>query len=228
MWACFSLGTISVGSGDIALSRGALQEAIKIARQLDDKFMLGYSLAMFSNSSISIKAEDSLPTAQEGLEIFKELNDHTGLAMAYRNLSRWAGINGNFGESQKYLKLLQGITKDIHVSFQSGTLLLGLAYNARFLKQFESAKKHFEAGLKIFEYMGHKGFVTVMTTEIAHVERAMGNYAKAKKTYQETIKVFKDLGNRPAVAHQLECFAMIAIAEEKPQRAVKFFSCGEV
>jgi predicted ATPase/class 3 adenylate cyclase len=227
MRACFSLGTISVGSGDIMLSRSALQEAIRIARQLGDKFMLGYSLEMFSNSSIFIKAEDSLPAAQEGLEIFKELNDNAGLAMAYSNLSRWAAINGNFEESQKYLALLQEITKDIPLSFQSGILLLGLAYNARFLGQLETAKKYFEAGFKMFERVGHKGFMTVMTAEIAHVERAMGNYTKAKTTYQETIKVFKDLGNRPAVAHQLECFAMIAVVQEEPQRAAKLFAASE-
>jgi len=227
MQACFSLGAMTVGSGDIMLSRSALQEAIRIARQLGDKFMLGYSLEMYSNASIFIKAEDSLSTAQEGLEIFSELNDHAGLAMAYSNLSRWAGINGNFNESQKYLALLQEISRDIPVSFQSGILLLGLASIARFQGKFETAKKHFEAGLKMFEYVGHKGFITVMTTEIAHVERALGNYSSAKKTYKETIKDFQDVGNRPAVAHQLECFAMIAIVEEEPQRAAKLFGAAD-
>jgi predicted ATPase/class 3 adenylate cyclase len=227
MRACFSLGTITVGSGEIMVSRSALQEAIALARQLGDKFMLGYSLEMFSTASIFIKAEDALPAAQEGLEIFNELNDHAGLAIAYSNISRWAGINGNFEESQKYLALLQGITKDIPLSFQSGILLLGLAYNARFLKQFELARKHFEVGFKMFEYVGHKGFMTVMTTEIAHVDRALGNYTKAKNTYKETIKVFQDVGNRPAVAHQLECFAMIAVVEEEPQRAAKLFGAAE-
>jgi predicted ATPase/class 3 adenylate cyclase len=227
MRACFSLGTITVGSGDIVLSRSELQEAIKIARQLGDKFMLGYSLEMYANSSTFIKAEDTLPTAQEGLEIFTELNDSAGLAMAYSNLSRWAAINGNFEESQRYLALLQEISRDIPLSFQSGILLLGMASNARFQGQFEAAKKHFEAGLKMFEQVGHKGFMTVMTTEIAHTERAMGNYSNAKNTYKETIKVFQDLGNRPAVAHQLECFAMIAIVEEEPQRAAKLFGAAE-
>jgi non-specific serine/threonine protein kinase len=227
MRACFSLGTITVGSGEIMLSRSALQEAIAIARKLGDKFMLGYGLEMFSNASIFIKAEDSLPAALEGLEIFKGLNNISGLAIAYGNLSRWAGINGNFEESRKYLELLQGIAKDIPLSFQSGILFLGLGYNTRNLGQLETAKKHFEAGLKMFEYIGHKGFEAVMTTEIAHVERVMGNYAKAKNTYKETIKEFQDVGNRPAVAHQLECFAMIAIVEEEPQRAAKLFAAAE-
>jgi predicted ATPase/class 3 adenylate cyclase len=227
MRACFSLGTITVGSGDIVLSRSALQEAIRIARLLGDKFMLGYSLEMYANSSNFIKAEDSLPAAQEGLEIFTELNDSAGLAMAYSNLSRWAAINGNFEESQKYLALLQEISRDIPVSFQSGILFLGLASSARFQGKFETAKKHFEAGLKMFERVGHKGFMTVMITEIAHTKRAMGNFAEAKQTYRETIKIFQDMGNRPSVAHQLECFAMIAIVEEEPQRAAKLFGAAD-
>ena len=227
MRACFSLGTIVINSGDITLSRSVLQEAIKIARQLGDKFMLGYSLEMFSSASIFIKAEDALPAAQEGLEIFKELNDSGGLATAYANLSRWAVSNGDFEESQKYITLLQGVTKNTPASFQSGLQIIGLAYHARFLREFETAKKHFEEGLKMFERVGHKGFMTMMTAEVAHTERAMGNYAKAKNTYTETIKALQDVGNRPGVAHQLECFAMIAIVEEEPQRAAKLFGAAE-
>jgi hypothetical protein len=55
----------------------------------------------------------------------------------------------------------------------------------------------------------------------------MGNYNEAMQTYRETIKAFQDYGNRPAVAHQLECFAMIAVAEEEPQRAAKLFGAAE-
>lgn len=75
--------------------------------------------------------------------------------------------------------------------------------------------------------MGHKGMVVGMNSEIAHTKRAMGNYAEAKQTYRETIKAYQDTGNRPAVAHQLECFAMIAIVEEEPQRAVKLFGAAD-
>lgn len=227
MRACFSLGMIATGSGDITLSRSVLQEAITIARQLDDKFMLGYSLEMYSSSAIFVKAEDAVATAQEGLEIFKELNDSAGLAMAYINLSRWAGTNGDVEASQKYLTLLQSITKNVPVSFLSGMQLIGLAYHVRLLGQLEAAKKHFEEGLKIFERVGHIGFVTLMTAEIAHVERALGNFIEAKRTYFETIKIFRDYGNRPAVAHQLECFAMIAVVDEEPQRAAKLFGAAD-
>ena len=45
--------------------------------------------------------------------------------------------------------------------------------------------------------------------------------------YQETIKGWQELGNRSAIAHQLECFGLLAIAEEEPQRATKLFSVAQ-
>ncbi len=38
---------------------------------------------------------------------------------------------------------------------------------------------------------------------------------------------WQDLGARASVAHQLECFAFIAVAEEEPQRAAKLLGAAE-
>jgi len=104
---------------------------------------------------------------------------------------------------------------------------MGLGIGARSQGRLEVAQRHFEEGLRIMKYIGHKGMIAAMTSEIAHTQRALGNYTEAKKTYRETIKVFQDYGNRPSVAHQLECFAMIAIVEEEPKRAAILFGAAE-
>ena len=224
---CFGLGTLLQGTNEIMLSRSSLQEAIAIARELGDKHMLGLALEMYANASAMIKADDTIAPAQEGLEIFRELNDNAGMAMAYGNLARWESINGNFQEAEKYIALFLTIMKDGTISFHSGFLHLGMGIGARMQGHFERAQRHFEEGLRIFGQMGHKGMVVGMNSEIAHTKRAMGNYAEAKQTYRETIKAYQDTGNRPAVAHQLECFAMIAIVEEEPQRAAKLFGAAD-
>ena len=54
-----------------------------------------------------------------------------------------------------------------------------------------------------------------------------GDVSQAKEIYRQTIMSFQELGNRPAVAHQLECFALIATAEAEPQRAVKLLGAAE-
>lgn len=224
---CFTMGVLLQGTNEITYSRSILQEAIAIARELGNKHMLGLALEMYANASAMIKAEDTAAAAQEGLEIFRELNNSAGLEMAYSNLARWAAMRGDFQESEKYLALAGASTKKGAISIQSGFLNLGLGVGARSQGRYEVAQRHFEEGLRIMKYIGHKGMVAALTSEIAHTQRALGNFAEAKQTYRETIKVFQDYGNRPPVAHQLECFAMIAIVEEEPQRAAKLFGAAE-
>jgi tetratricopeptide (TPR) repeat protein len=224
---CFSLGTLLQGTNEIMLSRSTLQEAIAIARELDDKHMVGLGLEMYANASAMIKADDTYATAQEGLEIFRELNYKAGMGMAYGNLARWESIHGNYQEAEKYIALFLPIMVEGTISLQSGFLNMGMGIGARSQGRFDRAQRHFEEGLRIFRQMGHKGMITGLNSEIAHTQRAMGNYSEAKPTYRETIKAFQDYGNRPAVAHQLECFAMIAVVEEEPQRAAKLFATAE-
>jgi tetratricopeptide (TPR) repeat protein len=147
--------------------------------------------------------------------------------MAYSNLAHWESISSNFQEGEKYMALAQASMKGGTISIQFGFLNMGMGIGARFQSRFDRAQQYFEERRRIFKHIGHKGLIALVTSEIAHTQRAMGNYTEATKTYQETIKVFQDYGNRPAVAHQLECFAMIAVLEEKPQRAAKLFGTAE-
>jgi predicted ATPase/class 3 adenylate cyclase len=224
---CFSLGVLLQGTNEIMFSRSILQEAIAIARELGDKHMLGIGLEMYANASAMIKADDTLAAAQEGLEIFRALNDSAGLEMAYSNLARWAAIHGDFEESEKYVGLARASMNAGSIRMQSGFLNMGMGIGARAQGRYEVAQHHFEEGLRIFKHIGHKGMIAALNSEIAHTQRALGNFAEAKQTYVVTIKVYQDYGNRPAVAHQLECFAMIAVVEEEPQRAAKLFGAAE-
>jgi predicted ATPase/class 3 adenylate cyclase len=224
---CFSLGTLLQGTNEIISSRGLLQEAIAIARELGDKQLLGLCLEMYASASAMIKADDTVPAAQEGLEIFREINHSGGMGMAYSNLARWESIHGNFQEAEKYVALMTSVMKNGTVSYQSGFLNMGMGMGARAQGRFDLARRYLEEGLRVFKQIGHKGMTAILTSEIAHIQRAQGNYTEAKKTYQETIKVLQDYGNRPAVAHQLECFAMIAIVDEEPSRAAKLFGAAD-
>jgi len=224
---CFSLGALLQGTNEIMYSRSILQEAIAIARELGDKYLLGMGLEMYASTSAMIKADDTLAAAQEWLEIFRELNYKPGMWMAYSTLARWESLCGNFQESEKYVALAQASVKEGTISIQFGFLNIGMGMGARFQGRFDRAQQYFEEGLRIFKHIGHKGLMALGTSEIAHTQRAMGKYVEAKQTYRETIKVFQDYGNRPAVAHQLECFAMIEVAEEEPQRAAKLFGAAE-
>ena len=67
----------------------------------------------------------------------------------------------------------------------------------------------------------------MVRSEVAHLERWQGHIAQAKPLYQETILQWQDLGHRAAIAHELECLAMIAKSQEEEQRAAVLFGAAE-
>lgn len=67
----------------------------------------------------------------------------------------------------------------------------------------------------------------MVRSELAHLERRQGHIALAKPLYRETILEWQNLGHRAAIAHELECFAMVAKVQEEEQRAARLFGAAE-
>jgi tetratricopeptide (TPR) repeat protein len=190
--------------------------------------MLGNSLGMYYTASTFINLPQADEAAQEGLKIFtEEVNDSFGLGMAYLNMARLSANRGNEREKESYIGKLRELVREMPKSFQVSMFLLGMGMDERIRGNYETAKKIFEEGREAFRRIHSKYFVLVMSSELGHVERQAGNLTQAKLIYKETIKGWQDLGNRAAMAHQLECFGFLAIAEEEPQAAVKLFGAAE-
>jgi len=68
----------------------------------------------------------------------------------------------------------------------------------------------------------------MVRSELAHLERREGNFVQAKSLYRETIQEWQKIGHRAAIAHELECFAFIAKAQEEEQRAARLFGAAEI
>jgi hypothetical protein len=81
--------------------------------------------------------------------------------------------------------------------------------------------------LDLHREQGDQLSVTGHQSEMAHVARQLGNYKEALAQYRETLPEWQEIGHRGAVAHQLECFAFIAKAQEEGERAVKLMSAAE-
>jgi predicted ATPase/class 3 adenylate cyclase len=226
--ALFVQGMVGLGVGNLPLVVEALQEAIAISRATGDKQMLGNSLGMYYTASTFINLPQADEAAQEGLKIFtEEVNDSFGLGMAYLNMARLSANRGDEREKERYVGKLRELVREMPKSFQVSMFLLGMGMDERIRGNYETAKKIFEEGREAFRRIHSKYFVLIMSSELGHVERQKGNLTQAKLIYKETIKGWQDLGNRPAIAHQLECFGFLAIADEEPQAAIKLFGAAE-
>jgi tetratricopeptide (TPR) repeat protein len=225
--ALFAQGMVSMASGNIHFARQSLDESIAITRLTGDKRLRGYALEISYVAAALLNPLDAVDYAEEGFAIFNEVGDPWGMSIALLNQARIALIHGDSETSQEYFGLLKARMTGTPVSFMSGTTYLGMGYAEREQGHYAAAKAYFEEGLGIFKQLRHKGFENVLFSEIGHIARLQGDSSQAKEIYRQTITRFHDLGNRAAVAHQLECFAHLAIVEENPRRAARLFGAAE-
>src|SRR6185503_8748409 len=102
-----------------------------------------------------------------------------------------------------------------------------LARLAFYRGEMAEARKHADLMLDLHREMGDQLSITGHQSEMAHVARQIGNYEEALALYRETIPGWQKMGHRGAVAHQLECIAFIARAQEQGERAIKLMSAAE-
>ncbi len=69
-----------------------------------------------------------------------------------------------------------------------------------------------------FQEVGAPFNIILEKSNLAHLERQQGNYMRALEYYRETIVAFRDIAQTGAVAHQMECFGFIAIAQSQNER----------
>ncbi len=226
--ALFAQGLVGMALGNMPHVIQVLREAIEISRATGDKQMLGYSLGMYYTATRFISAPDRDEAAQEALFIFNhEVNDSFGLGMAYMGMARLAAERGDENQKEMYINKLKGIIRESPGTFQEGMFHLSLGITESAQGNYAAAIKFLEDGRKIFKGIGSVNFELILRSEIGHIERRTGNLEQANLIYRETIKDWQVLGNRSAIAHQLECFGFIAIADEDPQRAIKLLSAAD-
>jgi tetratricopeptide (TPR) repeat protein len=226
--ALLSRAIAGMSQGNLPFAFQSSQEAIAISRATGDKFILGNSLILYGTVSSFNNAPGGSEAAQEALTIFSdEITDSWGLSMAYLSMARIASAKGDLSEKQKYVGKLKELIREASLSYLAGMLFLIVGMDESAHGNYESAKQFFTDGLHVFTRLKYKHFQLATRSELGHIARHTGDLQQARQIYSETIMGWKDLGNRGAIAHELECFAFIAITEEELQHALKLFGAAE-
>jgi non-specific serine/threonine protein kinase len=229
--AFLALAMLSVNRGEHRTAQTAAKQGVALARQLDDQLRLvrtlnslGFSSAFLGDVTLAFES------LHESEDICRKMGYKEELAnilqaLAYVTME----VHGSeaVGQLQSYMEesltLSQG-SLDPEAAVRTEGILARLAL---YRGDLVDARKHADLMLDLHREMGDQLSVTGHQSAMAHVARQMGNYKEALALYRETLPDWQKIGHRGAVAHQLECFAFIAKAQEQGERAVKLMSAAE-
>jgi predicted ATPase/class 3 adenylate cyclase len=230
--AYVALAMLSVNRGDHHTGQTAAKQGVALARGLDDKLtwiralnFLGFSSAFLGDVTLAF---DSLHESEDICRKFGYREELANVlqALAYVTME----VHGQEAAEQlqaymeESLALSQDST-DLEAMVRTEGILARLAFYSGDLKE---SRKHADRMLDLHKDMGDQLSTTAHQSAMGHVARQLGNFEEALALYRQTIQEWQEIGHRGAVAHQLECFAFIAKAQEQKERAVKLLSAAEV
>lgn len=219
--------TMALQLGDNHAAEKAIEASVALLRGVNDPKGLAYALALGSTIlGFQDKVQRARSWAQEALSISRE----------YGYTYEYAMVAG----SDIFLSVVanQPLPKAsaeemIQASRASGNpYLIGLAISnagrmAMSIGRLEEAYSLLKEAADIFYQMRDRTFYPVCRSELGHLFRKDGRYEQAEEIYRETIIAFQDLGQRAGVAHELECFAFIAIERGSNKRAATLLGAAE-
>ncbi len=129
--------------------------------------------------------------------------------------------------AQRYVEESLRLAKESGLRSQEAQAFEILGFIAIHRNDHEAARGHLKESASVYEEIGATFNVILEKSNLAHLERKLGNHSEALGYYRETITAFRDMGQTGAVAHQLECFGFIAIAQNEYGRALQLFSSAD-
>ena len=214
--------------GNHQASRVAAEESIGLARKSNDTLTLVDALGSLGHCALYAgDPEAAIEAANEGIELGERMGAERELIWALDAMTHIYHLKGDDDEVYKYFTRIDAILKKagipIDTVYKSGFFIEQAVKRG----DMDQAEKYMESILEIMLERRDNYMLATMQSMFAHALRQNGDLDKAIFYYRRTIRQWQERGHRAAVAHQLECFALIAMVQEEPTRAVKLFSAAE-
>jgi tetratricopeptide (TPR) repeat protein len=222
--AYVGLGIIYSLAGEIPTALAAMDEGIALARENGHLEHMTTGIAWRANVLLLNQYEIPAEWEQE-VDRALEISERHGFEISEAWLNRvktYLHVNqGEFSGAQPYLQRLIRIARHLNNPRLNANVLQIQARMAVLQGDPETAKHYFLKAIHDFRAMNDLRHILHSKSDLAHLYRRTGNIQAALPLYRETIKRWQEEGSLPALAHQLECFAYMAIASGNHAHAAR-------
>jgi predicted ATPase/class 3 adenylate cyclase len=214
--------------GDNANAKRVAEESVALYRQSQDQRGLAFALVVLAYPlellGERIQAEEVL---QESNAIAHAEGDVYVICRSLNLLARVIlDLHHDLDLSQGYVEESLRLAKEAGLRSQEAQASEISGLIATYRNDYDDARSHLKESIRVYQEIGAVFNVILEKSNLAHLERKLGNYAEALEYYCETIVAFQDIGQTGAVAHQLECFGFIALAQDQNERALQLFAAA--
>ncbi len=220
--ALFATGILAAEQGDYETARTVLADSIAIHRRLDDMWGVAVSL-----NALAVHALDrgdlaaSQALFEENVTLWRELGGRAATARALSNLANVAKMLGDHSRARALYEECLEIFHGLGDRAGAAWTLDHQGDVAREQDDDAAARGLYEESLSMFRELGDRWGIAGVLSDLGNLECGRRDYAEARARYRQSLTVFQELRHKRGIARILECFASCAVAEQRPERALR-------
>jgi tetratricopeptide (TPR) repeat protein len=223
-----SLGWLLVTHGDMFKGHAVLDECISLARRFGEFQILTIALSMKAQAMVSNVTGEIIAQLEEVIDLCRQKDYELGLAMALYSVGQAYLFKGEFEKGQKTLAEVVDLVEKLGILYVQAWVYYVLATQARLTGDTSEAERYYWITIESNEKLGNQRLKASGRSELAHMYRQEGRLDEAAAIYRQTILSWQEQGHQAAVAHQLECFAYIALVRQSFAYAAQLLGAAQM
>jgi tetratricopeptide (TPR) repeat protein len=204
----------------------AAKQALKLAKQLDNRHLLGENMNVLARSAeLRASYHQALWWGFQALEYCREVGDRHGEARSLHFLGVANTELGDYTQAESYLHEALEIRQDIEERWGEATSLYQIGSLHMKLGKPRDALKAYDRALTIRQTIGDRSGEAFSLLNIGNAYHALGDMSVAQRYQREALSIWRELGNHYGEALLLVGMSEIATAlgdfEAAQQHAVE-------
>jgi predicted ATPase len=224
--ALIGLGATFGWNGRYADALPYLEEGMKLARQYGMDRHLVYATGILYGTELIVRSEEEMGELGDIIALGRE----KGLVMELIfPLGAYAVSLMALGKMELglgYMEEALALAGQLNNPYMNAVVRSGKSFLAYYRGDLASAKEYTLLALADNEAMNMGRSAVTARSQLGHIARRAGDFAEAETYYRQSIVAWQELGHLPAVAHQVECFAYIALAGDQYERSARLLGAA--
>jgi tetratricopeptide (TPR) repeat protein len=225
--ALIGLGATYGWYGRAADALPLLEEGIELARRYGEDRHLVYAIGIKNGGSIRSLSAKRIRELDEAIAIGRENGFRSELIYVLGSYAGSLMVEGKIELATPYVEEALELARQINNPYMNAVVQAGKGFLALLRGDLATAKEQTLLALKNYEALNMKRSTVTARSQLAHIHRRAGDFEEADAYYRQSILGWQELGHLSAVAHQIECFAYLAIACEQYDRAATLLGSAQ-
>jgi predicted ATPase/DNA-binding NarL/FixJ family response regulator len=209
-------------ASDPAAAEERAAEGLEVCRAAGEDFWTATALNLLTEAALHAgRAGQAADRAAETLAVARRSGDRWNEGYALGTMAAVAGQRGDLAEAQRLGEAALEVMRGIDQQWGVARTLLGLGDLARLTGDAPGARRRYEEALAILREVSARPETARCLAGLGRIATAQGDSALGRRYLTESIELSRATGSRIGVIRGLEAFAALALAEQRPDRAVQ-------